>query len=170
MRRLLPWIVVFLSLIASVPASARRDTAFSDLTVIVHLTDMLSVTDAGVITLDNSDVDPAAGDRIGPDSDSSALLNYTHNFAALMKITAQVTSNPTNHDISLSVQTAGMPAAKSLVSQGQAMGAQEIFTNIPAGALSDQAIAYSAECTASGTPLASPTDFLFIITFTSIAQ
>ena len=140
----------------------------SDVAVTVELTDLLDITDSGVILLDNQAADPAASGVIGPVTDASARLNYTHNHAAPKKITAEALFVPPGHDITLMVEVAGGAGRQSVVESGVAQPVRNVFTNIAAGALTGRTVTFTAQCTARGTRLSAPTDFQFTILFTSV--
>ena len=136
----------------------------------VFAQDLLAVTNSGAIVLDNSTADPAVGDALGPVSDSAARLNYTQNSLLTKKITAQVTANPGGSDITLTVSVAGGAGEKTLVTGGATAAAQDVYTNILAGAVSDAAVTYKASATAAGTRVSAATNFIYTVTFTSVSS
>ena len=142
----------------------------SNVPIKVLVQDSLSVTNGGNILLDNSVANPAAGGVLGPVSDSTARLNYTQTSASSKKITAQVTVNPGGHDITLTVAVAGGAGTKTLVSGGAASAAQDVYTSIAAGTLSNLAVTYGAQCTVAGTKVSASTNFVFTVTFTSVGS
>ena len=148
----------------SLPAHSAAGSSTAALKVLSL--DLLSVTSGGAIVLDSSAADAATG-VVGPVSDSAARLNYTQNSALNKKITAQVTANPGGSDITLSVSVAGGAGPQTLVSGGVTSAAQNVYTNIAAGALSNRAVTYTAQATAAGTKVSATTDFVFTVTFTS---
>ncbi|MDE2039908.1 MAG: hypothetical protein KGO96_09300 [Elusimicrobia bacterium] len=160
--------LLWLALACAAPASAASVGASA--LVKVPAVDLLSVSDGGTIVLDNAAADPQAGDDLGPVADSTARLNYTHNSPTAKKLTAQVTANPGGSDITLTVSVAGGTGEKTLVDAGATAAVQDVYTNIPAGALSDLSVTYKASATAHGTPVSGPTSFVFTITFTSVSS
>jgi hypothetical protein len=135
--------------------------------VIVPLQDLLKVTNGGTIVLDSTQINLTLSDTIGPVSDATAQLNYPQNSPKLKKITAQATSNPSGHDITLTVDVAGGNGPKNLIQEGITQAVESVYINVPAGALYDRIVKYTAQCTARGTRLVAPADFVFTITFTS---
>ena len=135
----------------------------SDATVTVGSIDLIDVTDGGTITLDHNDA-TAGSNTVGPDTDASAALNYTHNSATNKKITAEATTNPGGHDITLEVDVTGGAGYQTIVNSGTAQAAQTVYTGIAAGVVSAATVTYRAQCTASGTPAG---NYDFTVTFTA---
>lgn len=131
----------------------------------IQAVNVMSVTNSGTLQLQGT----AGSNSLTGPGDSTAALNLSHNSATPLRVTAEVlpSGNPAGHDITLTVSVAGGAGQKTLVFSGAAQGAQDVYTNIAAGALSNKAITYGASCTASGTRVAADTTFNFIVTFTS---
>ena len=150
------------------PALAASGT--SNLTVTVGMIDKMTVTNGGVITLDNSQVDPAVSGILGPTTDATARLSYIHNKNVNKKITAQATTVPsTTNDIKLYVQVGFNGGAYvTLYQNGAAATAQDAVTAIGAGDYPSEVVTYKAQATAAGTPVGVQTNFSFTVTFTSV--
>jgi hypothetical protein len=140
----------------------------SEMAVRVKSVDDLNVTDGGTIILDGS----AGSNDLGPVSDTCAQLNYTHNRDANKKITAEVTSGPSaaGNDIILTVAVQAGAGTKVIYNDAGPSIAQDVVTAMPAGALSNRMVTYTARCTASGTVVSADTDFNFVVTFTSVDE
>lgn len=147
---------------ALLPA-ASTDTA--TVTLAIQPIDALSVTGGETIVLDGT----AGQNLLTGSSALSARLHLSHNRALPKKITAEVqpAGAPAGHDLTLTLTVAGGTGEKTLVANGAPQGAQEVLNNLAAGALSNRALTYQARGTASGTPVAATTDFVFTVTFTS---
>ncbi len=147
-------------LLIGVAGVVMADSGTSTLTVTVAAVDMLTVSNAlGAITLNGS-----AGSSALTGSDTTALLNFTHNNASPFKITAEATTNPADHDITLTVEVASGAGAKTICTAGTADGVKDVFLTIAAGTLQDKVITYGASATT-----ATPADnYAFVITFTSV--
>ncbi len=148
--------------------SILADSDTSRVTVRVKAIDRLDVTDGSTLNLD-----AAPGENgIGPVTDSTARLNYTHNKDTNQKIVAEAKAgdapDPSSNDISFKVSLRG--ESKTLYSDSGATGPQDVLTDLEAGTLTDQTVSYTAECTSSGTPVTEDTDFNFSITFTSVDE
>lgn len=146
--------------LTSVVMAATDDSA---LTVTVSSIDLLSVGDAtGGITLDGT----AGSNALTGTDNAAATLNYTHNQTTPnKKITAEVTTDPTGDDITLTVTVADGAGEQTICTDGTAtVGGAVVYTAITAGALTDKTVTYHATATASGSPAA---DYVFAITYTS---
>lgn len=150
--------VMFLGIGTTVMAAS--DT--SDIEVSVAAIDALTVTDGGTITLDD-----VTGGVITGDPDTTADLSYTHNLANNRMITAEATTVPGGQTITLTVSVAGGAGERTLVNAGTGQSAQQVWNNIPRGAITDAEVTYSASATAAGTPAGS---YTFTVTFTSTDQ
>lgn len=137
----------------------------------LELVDKLVLTGGGTITLDNADADPALGDTIGPDTDTTGLLHFVHNKNGNKKLTTEVTTapDPLANDIILQLSVGGNPAM-TLYNDAGSAAPQDVATGLAAGAFNNQSLAYTAQCTAAGTPIGVATDFSFTITYTSVDQ
>ncbi|MDA1140167.1 MAG: hypothetical protein O3B01_16455 [Planctomycetota bacterium] len=148
--------------------SVLADSDTSRLTVRVKAVDRLRVSDGGTINLEAN----PGNDHIGPVTDSTANLSYTHNKDTNQKIVAEAMAgdspDPASNDITFKVSLG--VESKILYSDSGVTGPQDIVTGLPAGALTDQSVNYTAECTSSGTPVTEDTDFNFMITFTSVDE
>lgn len=145
---------VVLVLGLTVMAMAASDT--SDVTVIITLVDVLTLIDGGTITLDD------AGGWSG--TDSTAVLNYTHNSATSKQITAVTTDPGGTHDITLTVAVQDGTGPEGIVVSGTVQAAQVVYTGIAAGTLTDKAVTYTASATAAGSRAG---NYVFTVTFTS---
>lgn len=159
---------ITLAFLLSPLASLLAASATSDVTVRVLSVDKLTVTDGGTITLDGT----AGSNDLGPTTDATAVLQYTHNKGATKKITAEASTSPAaaSNDLVLSVEVAGGAGAKTVYNDSGATGVQDVVTSIGAGALANKTVTYSAQATASGTTVSADTDFSFTITFTSVDE
>jgi hypothetical protein len=162
----LPVVGLSLILIGLICVLADSDT--SRLTVRVKAVDRLSVTDGGTINLE---ANPGI-DQIGPVTDSTTKLSYTHNKDTNQKIVAEAhagdSPNPSSNDITFKVSLGG--DTKTLYSDSGVTGPQDLLTGLQAGDLPERSGNYTAECTSSGTPVTEDTDFSFVITFTSVDE
>ena len=161
-------LILILFLVAATAVEASNDD--SDITVEVKSVDVLDVTDGTRVKLNTQ----AGNNQMGPKTNNKARLNYTHNSPNKKKITAE-TSDPApalTNDIILRCKVKNSLGFKIIYdgAGGGGTGPQEIFNNIEAGVKADKNVRYSAECTASGTPIASQTDFVFTVTFTSLDE
>jgi hypothetical protein len=148
--------------------SVLADSDTSRVTVRVKSVDRLDVTDGSALNLD-----AAPGEnRIGPVTDSTARLKYTHNKDTNQKIVAEAKAgdapDPSSNDITFKVSVG--EESKTLYSDSGVTGPQDVVTGLQAGALTDQSVSYTVECTSSGTPVTEDTDFNFSITFTSVDE
>jgi hypothetical protein len=96
---------IFILAIAGLLRSGQADNDSSDVNVAVKSVEKLDVTDGGTIVLEPD----GDGGTMGPVSDETARLNYTHNKTGTMKITAELTSSPDKdtNDITLRLTVNG---------------------------------------------------------------
>lgn len=139
-------------------AWAASDT--SAVSVTVSSIDSLSVSAGGTITLTGT----AGSNSLTGTDDTTAALDFTHNNATAQKITAEATTNPASHTITLTVSVADGAGSKTLVTSGTAAAAQDVYTAISAGTLTSKTVTYGASATASGTTAST---YNFVITYTS---
>jgi len=144
------------------------DSSTSNITVTVKSVDKLVVTNGQTIILDGT----AGSNDMGPASDDSAKLHYTHNQPGNKKITAETTTSPqaNNNDLILSVSVEDGSGTKTIYDDSGSTGAHVVYAGISAGALGNKTVTYSAAATASGTVISSDSDFDFIITFTTLNE
>jgi hypothetical protein len=153
-------------LLASVSTQSRAgNTGTANMTATIQAINELSITNGAGVQLTGT----AGNNALTGASDSSAVLNVSHNSATALKVTAQVLAadNPSGHDITLTVSVAGGAGTMTLIASGAAQAAQNVWTAIAAGAYANKTITYGATCTASGTPVSVDTTFSIVVTFTS---
>ena len=143
-------------------------TSTSDVTVRVKSVDKLVVTDGNTIELDGV----AGSNVLGPTTDTTSQLKYTHNNQGDKKITAQATTSPSasNNDLQLFVTVEDGDGEVEIYNDSGATSAKDVVTSIGAGALNNKTVTYKTQCTASGTKVNADTDFVFTVTFTSVDE
>src|SRR5207248_2654062 len=144
MKRLLATGLVFAALslgsVGPVRAASQTPTA----TVTAATVDSLNVTNSGGMTLDL--LGGAGSNTLGPASDTTAVLNYTHNASTTKSISAQVTNlaltggaaNP--NDISLTVSVASGSGTVTLFSANTASAATTVYPATAKGAISGKTV------------------------------
>jgi hypothetical protein len=157
----------FLILLALAPAVwAENDT--SDVKVTVQSIDLLDCSDSNNIILES-----AAGEATwGPISGSGSLMNCTHNSPITIKITAEATTSPAaaGNDMILTVEVESGTGQKTVYDDNGAAGQHDMVAGLGAGTMTNKVITYTVQGTAAGTPVDTDTDFLFVITFTSVQE
>jgi len=146
------------------------DSDTSRVIVRVKAVDRLSVSDGGALVLDGS----PGGSSLGPVSDTTAVLRFTHNENATKKIAAEAKASdspdPTGNDLTIRVLVQDGAGARTLYNDAGTTGPQAVVTGVGPGALNQKSVTYTAQCTSTGTEVSVDTDFSFIITFTSVDE
>jgi hypothetical protein len=128
----------------------------------IQAIDALNVSNGAGISLTGT----AGATTLSGSPDTGAVLNYTHNSTTTKKITAQVTTNPSGQNITLTVEVASGAGQKTIVTAGTAAAAQTVYSAIPHGVLTNKTVTYGASATVTGTPVGY---YDFVITYTSTA-
>jgi len=150
-------------------SSAHGSTSSPTAAAAVATVDSLTVGNSGSMAMNLAGA--AGTDPMGPATDSTAVLNYTHTANATKSITAQVTGTSlaggavTPHDITLTVSVAGGTGAQTLITAGTTAAAQTVYSDAAKAVLTNLTVTYSAGGHASGTVGG---NYQFTVTYTSV--